>query len=1092
MIQNQKRNRKAAIAARPLLLSLLPLLFITTGSAVAQGQMELDLDLGASPDKALSAAIMKVADDAYQLNLKGLDALERRDNNAALELFTQAITIFPQYTDAINNRGVAFFRRGDVAGAQRAWEEAVRRDPQYHVAFYNIGLIHLYSKKNDEAKKQFELALKHNPKFTEAILRLGAINMQEGKTAAALEYFAKAYKNAPTHQDAWNFYSYGLLVAKDTAGAVTVLKNVGDNPEALAQLGRIEGLRKHYAQAIEYLSKAVARGASTQALLDLASVRIDAGKCGDALSSLSDYFAKETNPDLDSWLLAGFAAKECHGAAKALEYYEKGLRRHPRDPLLMHNAGQMYFSQKDYAKAEEMWSGVGDAYPDPQMYYMRAVAARLRNDLGAAERHIKKAISMDEKADYYDFLGMLSHAKGDGKAAEEHFRKALKIDPNNMSAQLNLAVKGKNAADLDKSIEEASKRLSSCGGNCGDAALQLSILYYHQKKYDKAVSTLESVKDADKDIRIYRHIAVYNRELQRFDKAAAALEAAVAKFPNDLQAQYELAEAYLSSGGPAKAVKIFTALAPKWKTDVWRLQYQLGYAYMEQNELTSAKAAFEKSMAAKKDNPAARALLAFVLNRMGETDKAVDQWEKTVKEDGNNSTVHINLGLSYESKGQYDKALESYKKAQSLDPSDKAVYINLGNAYQGLGRTAEAFDAFTRGLESNKRELAAYDIFLLSRKRGDADRAEKMNALLKKEFPSSVYYTRVSAEMDLAKGDTAKALSSYESIKEKDAHDWFAVARVSAALGQKAKAEGALAKVPDDGVWKRDKSVVRARLAFNGGDYKGAYQAYKDAFNASGKEGAADADALAYNMLFAACKGGMHKEAMEAAEEAVKKAVGNARAEICRTAGDCAAAAKKWADAKTWFTKLSTIEPNNAAVQYNIAVAHYNLGEAEESYNRYQKARELDKKIQNKDIELRYEQFKRGGPSQQKEVALSNKTQNDSLETWYNQAVDLQNAKKVDQAEALYRKILEQDPAFSYAWNNLGAIYGARGDLDQAEIAYLKALDAQPSPEAYANLANVYIAKNENAKAAEIVAKGLEKNPNSAALKQLDRKIKKK
>ncbi|MDR2692998.1 MAG: tetratricopeptide repeat protein [Chitinispirillales bacterium] len=1088
--QNRKRKPKAAAA---LLSSLLPLLLtllsVTTGGALAQGQMELELDLDASPEKALYGAIMKVADEAFQLNLKGLDALERKDNNAALDLFTQAITVFPQYTDAINNRGVVLYRRGDVAGAQRAWEEAVRRDPQYYVAYYNIGLIHIHSKKPDEAKRQFELAVKRNPKFTEAILRLGAIEMQAGRSNTALEYFAKAYKTAPRHQDAWNFYSYGLLVAKDTAGAITVLKNVGDDPEALAQLGRIEGLRKHYAQAAEYLTKAVDRGASPQALLDLASVQLDGGKCGDALTSVSNYFAGEANSSVDSWLLAGFAARECHGPAKALEYYDKGLKRYPRDPLLMRNAGQMYFSQKEYARAEAMWSDVGDAYSDPQMYYMRAVAARLRNDFGAAERLIKKAVSMDEKADYYDFLGVLSHAKGDGKAAEEHFRKALKLDPDNMSAQLNLAIKGKNAADMDKSVEDAAKRLSSCGNDCVDAALQLSILYYHQKKYDKAVSTLESVKDADRNIRVYRHIAIFNKEMQRYDRAVSVLEAAVAKFPNDLQARYELAEACLSSGNPAKAAKIFAALLPKWKTDVWRLHYQLGYACMEQNELTSAKSAFEKSMAARKDNPAARALLAFVLNRMGETDRAVDQWEKTVTEDGSNSTVHINLGLSYESKGQYDKALESYKKAQSLNSSDKAVYINLGNAYQGLGRTAEAFDAFTRGLESNKRELAAYNIFLLSRKRGDADRADKMHALLKKEFPSSVYYSRVSAEMELVKGDTAKALSACESIKEKDAHDWFAVARAAAALGQKAKAESALAKVPDDSVWKREKSVVRARLAFNGGDYRGAYQAYKEAVHASGKEGGADADAIAYNMIFAACKGGMHKEALEAADDAIKKAAGNARAEICRAAGDCAVAAKRWADAKNWFTKLSTAEPNNAAAQYNIAVAHYNLGEVEESYNRYQKARELDRKIQNKDIELRYEQFKRGGPSQQKEVALSNRTQNDSLDTWYNRAVGLQNAKKVDQAESLYKKILEQDPAFSYAWNNLGAIYGARGDLDQAEAAYLKALETQPSPETYANLANIYIAQNDNGKAGEIVAKGLEKNPNSAALKQLERKL---
>jgi tetratricopeptide (TPR) repeat protein len=1092
MVQNRNRKVKSGVknAALPVISALLALA-ATAAFAQFRGQMELQLDPGASPDKALSAAIMKVADEAFQLNLRGLDALDRKDNDAALELFTRALSIFPQYTDAISNRGVALYRRGDIAGAQRAWEEAVKLDPQYHVAYYNIGLICLHSKKPEEAKRQFELALKQNEKFTEAILRIGAINMQAGRPATALEYFAKAYKGAPAHHDAWNFYSYGLLVTGDTAGAVAVLKNAGDNPEALSQLGRLEALRKRYAQAAEYLSRAVERGAPTQVLLELASVQADAGKCGDALSTMSGYFAREASPDLDAWLLAGFAAKECHGADKALEYYDKGLKRYPRDPLLMHNAGQIYFSRKEYAKAEEMWGGLGDSYADPQLYYMRAVAARLRNDFGAAERHIKKAISMDERADYYDFLGVLSHAKGDDRAAEEHFRKALKLDPNNMSAQLNLAVKGKNAAELDKSVADASMRLSSCGNDCGNAALQLSILYYHRKNYDKAVSTLESLKDADKDIRVYRHIAIYNKELQRYDKAVSALEAAAAKFPNDLRARYELAEACLSAGNPAKAARLFIGLLPKWKDDIWRLHYQLGYACMEQNDLTNAKAAFEKSLSAKKNNPAARALLAFVLNRMGETDKAVDQWEKAVTEDGGNSTVHVNLGLSYESKGQYDKALESYRKAQSLNTSDKAIYINLGNAYQGLGRVPEAFDAFTKGLESGKRELAAYNIFLLARKRGDWERAEKMRELLRKEFPSSPYCARVSAEIDLAKGDTAKALASYESIKEKDAHDWFAIARAGAALGQRAKAEGALAKVPDDGVWKREKSVVRARLAFNGGDYKGAYRAYRDAVNAGGKE-AVDADALAYNMVFAAYRGGMHKEAMEAADEAFKRAAGNARAEICRIAGDCAVAAKNWGDAKLWFTKLSTLEPGSAAAQYNAAVAHYNLGEAEEAYGRYQKARELDKNIRNRDIELRYEQFKRGGIPQQKEVSLSNGTREDSLDVWYNRAVDLQNAKKVEQAEALYKKILERDPAYGYAWNNLGALYGARGDLEQAEAAYLKAIEARPAPESYVNLANIYIAQNDNAKAGEVVARGLEKNPNSAALKQLERKVQKK
>jgi len=1054
----------------------------------ARGDFILQLD--PTNEDALPAAILKAADEAYQLNLRGLDALERKDYAGALELFTQALSAFPQYTDALNNRGVALYRRGDIGGAQRAWEEVVKRDPQYHVAYYNIGLIHLHSKKPNEAMAQFQLALKHNPKFTEAILRVGVVHLQANRPATAVEQFAKAYKGAPAHRDAWNFYSYGLLITGDTAGAVTVLSSVGDNAHALSQLGRIEASRRRFAQAVQHLSRAVDRGAPASVLLDLASVQIDAGKCKDALATISNYLAGEKNPAIDVWLLAGFAAQECEGPAKALEYYDRGLKRHPRDPLLLHNVAQVHFAQKNYAKAEEAWGGIPESVQDPQMLYKRAIAARFRNDPAGAERHIKRAISMDEKAEFHDFLGVLHSTRGDSKAAEEHFKRALRLDPNNMSAQLNMAVKSRNPADLEKAVGDASKRLSSCKGKeCVDAALQLSVLYYHQKRIDQALSALESVKDADKDLRVFRHLAIYNRELQRNDRAVAALEAAVAKFPNDTRVQYELAEAYLTAGNPSRAVQIFTALLPKWKDNVWRLHYQLGYAYKELNDLTRAKASFERSMSAKRDNPAARALLAFVLNRMGDTDKAVAHWEQTVREDGNNATIHINLGLSYESKGQYDKALESYRKAQSIAPSDRAININLGNAYQGLGRIPEAFDAFTKGLESNKRDLAAYNIFLLARKRNDDDRARRMADLLRKEFASSVYTRRVSAEMELVRGDTAKALAAYEAIKDKDVDDWHALASIYAARGQRSQAEAALAKLPNDGPWAAQKNLIRARLAFNAGDFAAAYRGYRGAIGAGGS----DAEANIYNMILAAYNSGMHADVISASKEFAERTKGQARTEITRIAANSAVTSRNWGEARVWFGRLAALEPRNSVALYNLAVAHYNLGEIELAYNQYKKAQGLDRKIKNKDIEERYEQFKRGGSQPAYQVtelrSSPGRVSKDSLDAMYNEAVDLQNANKVEQAEAIYKRILEHNPAFSLAWNNLGAIYGARGELEEAESAYLKALENQNAPETYANLANIYIALEDFDKARDIVAKGLAANPSSAMLKRMDQRV---
>ncbi|MDR2728572.1 MAG: tetratricopeptide repeat protein [Chitinispirillales bacterium] len=596
-----------------ILLIMAAALFARTGGIVVDPLSDAD---------AITAAVMKAADDAYEANMRGLDAIDRKDYASAIKSFDEALNIFPNYTDALNNKGVVLYRLGNVSGAQRAWESVLKMDHQYALAYYNIGLLHIHERKPEEARKQFDLAVRHNKKFTEAIVRIGVMYMEAGNLAAAVDQFSRAYKATPAHQDAWNFYSHGLLLTGDTARAVTVLKAAGENITALSQLGRIEGVRGNASASEEYLSRAVKLGGGAALLLELALAQTNTGNCKGALSTLADYFGRETKPNVDSWLLAGFAANSCEGPAKALEYYNRGLRQYPNDQLLRSNAAQIYFTQKNYEQAQKMWDGVLESDSDPSALYKRAIAARAQKDLNAARRFIEKAILLDEKAEYHDFLGVIYHTTGNSAKAEEHFRKALKIDPHLASAQLNLAMKSANAAELNAAIAEAAKRLSSCKSNCADAALSLSVLYYHQRKFNDAISTLNSLKEQDRNINVYRHLAIFYRELQDYDKAAAALETAVSKFKPDPKTEYELAEIYLAAGKPDKAVKIFTALLPKWKENVWRLYYQLGYAYMELNDLPKAKASFEKSLSLQADNPASRGLLAFVLNRMSETEKA--------------------------------------------------------------------------------------------------------------------------------------------------------------------------------------------------------------------------------------------------------------------------------------------------------------------------------------------------------------------------------------------------------------------------------------------------------------------------------------
>lgn len=69
-------------------------------------------------------------------------------------------------------------------------------------------------------------------------------------------------------------------------------------------------------------------------------------------------------------------------------------------------------------------------------------------------------------------------------------------------------------------------------------------------------------------------------------------------------------------------------------------------------------------------------------------------------------------------------------------------------------------------------------------------------------------------------------------------------------------------------------------------------------------------------------------------------------------------------------------------------------------------------------------------------------------------------------------------------------MYGVRGDIDNAENSYTKAIEKRYDiPEAYANLVNLYIELEEFTKARKWIIKGMGHNPGSELLEGLREKI---
>ncbi len=1054
------------------MLRSMPFWLISFGivSVLSAAQFEFELD-GVDGESGLPSALRKTVGEAYESNIKGLEALDAGDYDRALALFDQALKTIPEYSDAENNRGVVYFRRGNLARAREIWSGLVNDDKTYAIGRYNLALADFHEGDYLSAVDHLKKSLDINSRMVESHVLLGKCRLRLGNHNEALTHFKKAHRIDSNHEEAWGMLAFGLIQTGDTLEALNVLRRHKENREALKMLGRIAAVRGQNAKAEEYLTMAVVQGASSEILIELSTIQLNAGLCTDALGTIESYFERTSAPSADAWLLGGLAEKECGNLRNALLRFESGLKRFPSDPILRYNLGRMYFHEKEFSRAEAVWSSLADTVQDPFLYHSRALAAQSRGKMEDAERYIEKALSMDERAEYYDFRGIIRHKRGDRKGAVADFRKALRLDPGLRSAQLNLAVTNHSPEALEASIESARGEFDSCIEDCAESALQLSILYFHRRDIDEAVNALTSLGNEEMNENVLRHLAIYYRENREWDSAVSVLERAVERFVVEPRTEYELALMYLRAGYYRKAAQALKDVVVRRPEEPWRIYYQIGYCYMELDNTENAITYFEKSLQLKPGNPAARGLLAFVHNRIGNTEEAGALWRENLNDDPDNPTLWINMGLLMEQKGNYEQALANYEKAAMLRPEDKAIQINIGNAYSALSKDMNAKTAYSLALDSPKRDIAAYNSFLLGHRTGDKEHSKRMLRILSEEFPTSIYTSRARGETAAIEGDTAQAIQILENLPERNEHDLYTLAELYLGLGNTAKAGNALRELPETPEWEKKKARLNAAVAFKNGEYGEAYRVWKAMDDT--------AFAVRYNMALSLAEAGDHEAAMSLGEELVSDSRGDDRKELCRLIGNAAFRLSKWDKARIWYSQLSGLEPRNAIVQYNLAVAFYKTGKVKAGWEHYQKARELDSSLHNEELEKLHS----SGGSQSSGAGAAETTYLNELDVMYNNAVTFQSEGKGDSAIVLYNAILQRDSRYTRAWNNLGAIHAAAGELDRAEECYRKSVERRHDlVEGYANLTSIFMAKGEPDKARYWVMKGLGHNPDDSLL----------
>lgn len=165
-----------------------------TGSALNRAKIHTELGAGYYTQGQYTIALNELnialaAEPGYApaYNILGLVRADLREDQQAEEAFRRAISLQPQYSEALNNFGLFLCRQGKVEDALARFESALA-NPLYSTpdkALANAGACSL--SKGDVAKAEvyFMRALRHSPNSASAVQGMAEVDFRLGRLLAA-------------------------------------------------------------------------------------------------------------------------------------------------------------------------------------------------------------------------------------------------------------------------------------------------------------------------------------------------------------------------------------------------------------------------------------------------------------------------------------------------------------------------------------------------------------------------------------------------------------------------------------------------------------------------------------------------------------------------------------------------------------------------------------------------------------------------------------------------------------------------------------------------------------------------------------------
>jgi tetratricopeptide (TPR) repeat protein len=309
---------------------------------------------------------VKPPEDAVSFFRKGKESYDQKDYDQAIDAYTQAIRLNPNYTEAYYNRGSAYYYKKDYDRTIGDFTQAIRLNPNLATAYNNRGLAYYNKNDYDRAIGDFTQAIRLNPNYANAYYNRGLAYYNKNDYDRAIGDFTQAIRLNPNVAAAYN--NRGLAY-----------NNKNDYDRAIGD----------YTQAI----------------------RLNPN-------------------DANAYNNRGLAYYNKNDYDRAIGDYTQAIRLNPNDALAYTRRGNAYNNKKDYDRAIGDHTEAIRLNPNYAMaYYNRGTVYHNKKDYNRAIGEYTQAIRLDPNyALAYTNRGDAYKAKGDTTTADADYAEAARLN----------------------------------------------------------------------------------------------------------------------------------------------------------------------------------------------------------------------------------------------------------------------------------------------------------------------------------------------------------------------------------------------------------------------------------------------------------------------------------------------------------------------------------------------------------------------------------------------------------------------------------------------------------------------------------------